>query len=309
MCEDCCEGTGRKCAWFGGICFFVVALVVMILILCAIQTVDVGFLGLDMNSITNEVNTQVTYTEGRYLNGLGHSMVLYPRFAKIIDFTGDQLTVRSGDGQSVKLELSFDYILDATQIGSLFTRFGMQDYEVNFRSKAQSEVLRVAGFYNATMFFTNRTDIGDVMHTAVDIALRTVCASVPWMQMRGIAVPDNLESALINTEVSRQKVVTQENINQAATIRAQKSIIDSNTTAMIQQINATAAAAALVIVKSAEANATTIRLAAEQAAAASMKNSLGFNNTQLLKYMYTQALAAQPGAEFYLGLNTQIIHT
>lgn len=290
----------------------VVLVVLLILILCSIQTVAVGHWGLDMNYVTNEVDVSRVYPEGVYVIGLGHSMIQYPRFLQIIDYSQlaqTQLDVHSLDGQALSVDISVWFQYNGSEVGGLFTMFGLDSPVDSLTAVALAEAQAVCSSFRATEFFTDRTNIRDSILHHTNAAMQRMHANAVFVQLRRVDVSAGLDAAIVQVEVARQDVEMQKSANDAARNRAQISVINATASAHITQINAEAEASALIISKTAEGNVTGLTLNADKEIAYTMINSLGWSTQQLLDFWYIQALQTQgAGAEVFVGLKSQIIH-
>jgi hypothetical protein len=85
-----------------------------ILIGISFSSLEYNEYGLDYNSFTKTID-KVPYTNGRYMLGIGHEFIIFPRAVQTVEFSfdtaadGPPLYSRTQDGLEVIIEISFQY--------------------------------------------------------------------------------------------------------------------------------------------------------------------------------------------------------
>ena len=84
-------------------------------------------------------------------------------------------------------------------------RLLQNDYESVFTRIARNSVLHVAGDYNASDYWLDRSKIGTNMLSTLVEDLTVAYANVSGFMMIKIDLPDVYEGAIVNTEVTNQE--------------------------------------------------------------------------------------------------------
>lgn len=71
-------------------------------------------MGVEFNSVQQEINTEELFTAGRHFLGVGHSFIVYPQTLQTVKFAaaggdGPAITARTKDGLVVNLDVSFNF--------------------------------------------------------------------------------------------------------------------------------------------------------------------------------------------------------
>jgi regulator of protease activity HflC (stomatin/prohibitin superfamily) len=170
--------------------------------------------------------------------------------------------------------------------------------------KIARDVLRdVAANYNATQFFDNRKEIGASMKEELTTRLAEVKGTIGFLQLRSIDLPDAYENIIEQKEIVRQQIQKAQYDREAATVVAETNVLLSEKTAQVQIINAQASAQAVVVQADATANSTRVRVKAESEAYSGLSGSLGFNSTELLSYLWIQAVQAHTSSQLIINLD------
>eukprot|EP00771_Trimastix_marina_P000790 gnl/Trimastix_PCT/182.p1 GENE.gnl/Trimastix_PCT/182~~gnl/Trimastix_PCT/182.p1 ORF type:complete len:305 (-),score=119.27 gnl/Trimastix_PCT/182:913-1827(-) len=300
--STCC-----KISVAAGVVSAVVLVILIIVIVSMIHFVDIGYIALDMNTYTNDVDITKVYYEGRHASGIGHEFLQFPRYQKTLEYVGSSaITCQTPDGLALRLDCSVQYHIIPEELGLLW-RAAMKGYESIFRSETEEAIRSVAGSYDAHKFFSNRTEIGRAMLQRVGVALKALHANATHFQLRSIDLPDSFEDQIVNTEVARQNIVLARYQQEVDRIKAETDIIKSEMNREIKAINADADAKVSIIVKTAEAEGTLLTKNADAQGDSLIRQSLNFNSSQLLRYTYIANLKEHPSSKMIVGLNQAII--
>jgi regulator of protease activity HflC (stomatin/prohibitin superfamily) len=199
--------------------------------------------GITVNKITKTIGTEV-YESGRYLIGPFKSFLVYPANLVTIEFsdartaTGDPLQTRTAEGLGLTLYVSFQYEVNKTEIPKLYNMANI-NYHSTFVRISRDIILKVAGSYNATNYWTDRGRIGEKMKEALDTELKTAFARCRFLQLLRIDLPKSYEDSIVGTQVEVQKTSMRKFEQTAELIRQNISVIISEADQKIRVTNAT----------------------------------------------------------------------
>lgn len=229
----------------------VVLTITAILLLVSMDSLEPLQVAITYNKFTKQTGTEV-YTSGRYFIGPFMGFLVYPANQVTIEFSenkgasGAPLQTRTGEGLGLSLHLSFQYKVNSTQIPKLYN-MANTNYHSTYVRISRDTILKVAGMYNATSYWTERKGIGDHMKEALDKELRNAFASAVNLQILKIDLPQSYEDSIVNTQVEVQKTNMKKFEQQATLIRQNISVIQSEADQQIRIVNATASATAYQI--------------------------------------------------------------
>jgi hypothetical protein len=220
----------------------VIALTV-ILLLCSMDTLEPLQAAITLNKITQKTGTEI-YKGGRYLIGPFMTFLRYPTNLITVEFSdqpkasGQPLQTRTAEGLSLVLHLSFQYQVNTTQIPQLYS-LANTNYHSTYVRIARDVILKVAGEYNATSYWTIRQSIGDHMKQSLDNQLKNAYSNCRFLQILKIDLPQTYEDSIVNTQVEIQKTNMKKFEQQATLIRQNISVIQSEANQQITIVNAT----------------------------------------------------------------------
>ena len=231
-----------------------------------------------------------------------------------------QLLARTMDGLPVTLDLSFQYRLmpSAESLVKLYKDF-QTDYESAYIRIARNVLRDVAADYQAFNYFYNRSVISSAMRGSLDVALMQHSATVQSFQLLNILLPPRFSSAIEETEIARQEIenagyqqavsITEANTRVREAERQAKIILlaanatAANITLQARAINSAAECARLQFDRAesdarapsfpqagAEADVLLRQVEAEREAYKAIKEALGFNEEELLSYVWLKAM-------------------
>lgn len=88
----------------------------------------------------------------------------------------DPLQTRTAEGLALSLHISFQYKLIKDDIPKLYNMANI-NYQSTFVRISRDSILKIAGQYNATNYWTDRSKIGEVMQKALSDELKSAFAS------------------------------------------------------------------------------------------------------------------------------------
>ncbi|CEM37183.1 unnamed protein product [Vitrella brassicaformis CCMP3155] len=275
-------------------------LLITLFILCWAQ-LEYTQIGLDYSFIAQTVGKR-TYFPGRYLLGLGHFFVKFPRTLQTISFSDDSdrsaplLKSRTSDGLEVSLEISFQYLIDSTRLHDLYMKFG-KDYHPTYIRLAQDLLTDAATNYTAYKLFQTPADIRERMEDVMnDVFQRQAFASVGGFQLKTVSLPPLFEQAIQETEVQKQDIKKAEAEQQRTVVTLETTVIQAqkHVEVVLQQALATAESIRLNNLASIQAYNITQLLQAMSYG--ELLPSLNSSVPLLLDYMKIRAVRDHPSA-------------
>lgn len=276
---------------------FVGFFVALGLVAGSFKTIQPTEYGLKVSTISKEVDAARVYTSGRYFLGLGRSFIIYPRTIQNIAFAygGDSapLDIRLSSG-SVSVEMSLQFSLKYEELYELY-----RDYGTNYRSRfiysASSAINNgLTAAFNVTDFYRNRAGVKSVALTVLRNAFAAQHADVLDVQIKSISLKVENENQIIAKLVSLQEQET------ALNLKA-KNAIDTDALVLVGQINqeielleTNQTQIAAVLTETSNAQAKQIRMNAASKAYKSFNTILGFNNTDLMKFLKIKQIKNAP---------------
>jgi len=272
--------------------------------------------GIGVTGITNVAELDQVYENGLHYRPFGHFLI-FPATLQSIEFSDIQeqedkpdpigrLSTRSLDGLDVSFRLNFNFKLIKDEITDLYTTFG-NTWRQDITQIARGTLRAAASHFRAIQFFNNASIIEATMENALDLALREAHAELGFFQLKGVQLPEAFESALERVQTARQEIEIAQFEQDAARIRADTLIIQAQAQANITIVDAMANAERIRIEAQAIADQLNITITAQGLAFLQVGNALGFNTTELLTYIWIQAILQHDESLLIIGTNTPII--
>lgn len=254
----------------------------------AYHTVSYEYYGLDYNKFTSAVDTSQVYEQGRHATGVGHYFILMPRQLTAIEFSvsaGTAIDVRTSNGVTVTLDISFQYRFLKEQVVPAFLLFGT-NFETVIVKTSRDVIRNSASQFSSDDFITNRTLIASVL--SVDVIAnvgKTTLANIFGLQMRNVRLPSFLETLLNDIETTKQKTIQMEYDRNSKLYQAETDRLAALKKAEIAAIEATTASTASIVAAQATAQISLINAYASAnasiiaARAAALTNDINVTNT------------------------------
>jgi len=282
---------------------FVVFILVPSIVLFSVSfaSLQATEVGLDYNHNTKHVDTNV-YSSGLYMLGLGHTFIKFPTTLQTVDFEGgSQVTCFTLDGLPVTLSLSFQYKFAPSSAYDLYMKFGL-NYEVVYQNIALHQIAEVSAKYTAYQFFNEPTTIGTFLLKSLQDSFATLFASVEFLQLKSVGLPQVFEDAIQDTIVAEQQIQKAGYQLDTAMVQASTMVQNATYIANITLINAAADATNILQTQRATAMAMANLIDIEAISYASVSIDLGFTDAdQLLDYIWLETLSEQDSAELFIG--------
>lgn len=236
-------------------------------------------------------------TGGRFFTGLGVEFVRWPRTMQLLEFrnggNSSAITAKTTEGVDVELQASMQYRLrrEPDQLASLFAKYGYNpDHNAFFITYVRSVVRDVISQYRVQDMWQQRAAIVDATRTAVENKLAENHAVVVGWQLLNLEIPSNLQAAIEVTTQEQQKIEQSRESLAAVRVEADTQLQESTKLAEATVIDADATAKSIVFDAIAKASALNYTVQAEGDALDAVKDTLNFNNTELLTYVWLDAV-------------------
>jgi len=250
-----------------------------------------------MNKISQSVQSDEVYTSGRYFIGVGYGFIVYPTTLQTISFSdrdpnadAGSLQASTSEGQSISLEVSFQYRLVISNLTELYRKY-TTSYHSKYVTVAEAGLKNtVSQRYSTEDYFTERQGIGDVMQTALNAVLINEYAVVEHFQLKTVTALAATDASIIGNQVANQN--TQTVVYGAEANNTLQAINAVVATAQLQVnlINANAASEAQIIVAQAQADAIRLVIQTQAQAYATLKRSLNYTSSDLLIHLFVDNL-------------------
>lgn len=214
-----------------------------LLLLISIDSLEPLEVGITYNKITKTVG-QDTYESGRYIIGPFKSFLVYPANLVTIEFsdskgsTSEPLQTRTGEGLGLTLYISYQYQINKNELTKLYNMANV-NYHGTYVRISRDVILKIAGMYNATNYWTDRQKIGEHMKTALDSELQKAFARCISLQVQRIDLPKSYEDSIVATQVEVQKTNMRKFEQTAELIRQNILVVVSEAEQKIRVTNAT----------------------------------------------------------------------
>lgn len=221
----------------------IVLTLTVILLLLSMDSLEPLQAGITYNKITKTIGTDV-YQSGRYLIGPVKSFMVYPANLVTIEFsdsktaTSNPLQTRTAEGLGLQLYISFQFRITLKDIPKLYNLANV-NYHGTFVRISRDTILKIAGMYNATNYWTDRGKIGDHMRKALDDELQKAFGRCESLQILKIDLPKSYEDSIVATQVEVQKTNMRKFEQTAELIRQNISVIESEAQQKIRVTNST----------------------------------------------------------------------
>jgi len=282
----------------------------MIILLISMDSLEPLQYGITYNKITKTVGKDI-FVSGRYLIGPTKAFIDYPSNLVLIEFsdnraaTNEALKTRTAEGLAISLYVSFQYKIVKNKIPDLYNLANI-NYQGTYVRIARDSILKVAGKYNATSYWTERLKIQLDMKSSLNNELSAAFATCEGLQILKIELPKQYEDSIVATQVEVQKSGMRKFEQTAELIRQNISVIRSEAEQKIKVTNATGLAEAYRIKQYADATANNNTINAESAVYRLTLDKLGFNATEFPKYVFLNALDHK-NAKLLVGLQNAIV--
>jgi len=263
--------------------------------------------GLRYNRVSKQVDTSYVYYGGRHLIGPFSSLLPFPATVQSLEFssrasaTAPALSTRTAEGLGLTLHVAFQYHLIKDEVAELYKLANIY-YEALYLKVARDILLKAAAKFNANQYWLERPQVGEEMLDLVNKGLRSSHAICTGLQLLVIELPATYEASIVRTQVQKQGILTRENEQRATVIRAEIDVMVAGYQKNITVTLSGAHADANLVTKSAEAQASQMKIAAEDAAFGEVTQNLKLSPAAAVEYQRGFAYQTIPNATFLFGV-------
>lgn len=266
------------------------------------DTLEPNRMGLLYNENTLYLQSDTLYNaeqgdSGRWFTGLGQSFIEFPRqlqqvkFNSEVDADGGTISARTFNGSTVWLDMAFQFglVKDPQEVFDLYMTYG-SEYKRFFVKYARAIVRDVVSDHIVFDLWEQREAMGTAMRDALHAQLTQRHAFVAGFQVLSLTIPQEIQDAIESTTVAAQKIGEAKFEKDAETVRALTRRLVAEKTSEVTVLQAEANAGALIRDVQAKATALNVTVQSETDVLIDVKNKYGFSNTQLLRYMWLDAV-------------------
>lgn len=268
-------------------------------------------IGILYNSIDKTVDN-TTYTGGAHFVGLFNSFINFPggyetvEFSSSVNAENDPISVRTSDGNSIEISVSFQYAIIREKLSYLYSKFN-KNYMSVFVDMARDSLLKTAAMYSANEFWGIRDQISIEMLKNLNTSLYEASASVVNFQFLKVDISSDYEKKIVETQVEKQLSNTEVYKNEAALIRQSIEILSSECNQNITSINAEAEAESYYIVQVAEGAAKKRMIDVEAEIYQLTIQELQFKTKEMNEYIFLRSIEHQKNATYIVGMTDAVI--
>ncbi len=261
----------------GIVCCLTVTIVIVVF--SSFEYIDYNEYAFKKNTISNTVNTEVVYENGRHFWGLFTTSIVFPRDYQVVTFEG--LVVSDAEEKAFRIDVSFWYRLQKDNLANLYQQFG-ESYEGTILSKAQSTIKNVVPLYTVQEVLDDRQEITAVMNQNLMAEMAEIWIEVEEnkFQIELVTLEQSTISKFLDAAILLQE-------NDQKEFEQEAELIRQNTTKFVKEIEAETT----LITREAEANYDkTIEIATANAqeltsnarglGIATVVNGMSFNSTE-----------------------------
>jgi len=193
------------------------------------KSLEQGKFALQLNWTTQKISDEVVTSPGMYMVGLGNMLIEFPSTFQNMYFVKDSrgiagsdldvfrgpIRARSADGLEMLVSLSFQWKLEPTALVPLYRILGGGEgdsnlYRDEFVRFARAAIIESCSYFEADMYFTNRTEITrrmrDIVSTEFDQPAKGLKVLIKGLQLREVDLPDAFDEEIVRTQEQMQEV-------------------------------------------------------------------------------------------------------
>lgn len=193
------------------------------------KSLEQGKFALKLNWTTQKIDDEVVTSPGMYMVGLGNMLIEFPSTFQNMYFVKDSrgiagsdldvfrgpIRARSADGLEMLVSLSFQWKLEPTALVPLYRILGGGDgdsnlYRDEFVRFARAAIIESCSYYEADLYFTNRTEITrsmkDIVSNEFDQPEKGLKVLIKGLQLREVDLPDEFDEEIVRTQEQMQEV-------------------------------------------------------------------------------------------------------
>lgn len=188
------------------LCIFVISIV---LFACSFDTLEPRNYGLVYDDtyktvIRDDIRRKSRADTGRYLIGLGRSILSFPKGLVVMEWMkngvdSESMECWTSNGQNVYLDISLQLKVRKERLPDLYYRYGLQ-WRDRIRLSIQRLIKDTTPDFHTLKFFTHRVLISSTLQSTLNAAFNSAGGFVTIIdfQLRRIGLPEEFEGAILN---------------------------------------------------------------------------------------------------------------
>jgi len=221
----------------GAVMASIILFVGMCLFIASWAIIDPTYMGICRNKITQAIEKDKIYFEGRHFIGVGNEFITYPMAWQLIEFTDDDdpigeseyeylckqdgpLDASTSNGLAMSIEVSIYFSMPPQQIINFYTSFGSDRYANAIADECVSELKHTASQFKYEEVFKGRLMISEAMTRALNRSLSRRRCVLEKLLLRGIYFSDVMESNIESSVMADQRAAANKFLNDIAMIHA-----------------------------------------------------------------------------------------
>mmetsp|Transcript_77301 Transcript_77301/g.94785 ORF Transcript_77301/g.94785 Transcript_77301/m.94785 type:complete len:303 (-) Transcript_77301:129-1037(-) len=236
------SGNCACCLGFG----FVLFIIFMSLFIASFVYVDYDEYAFKKNTLTNKINQEIVYENGRYFWGVNFAKVEFPKLYQKVVL---ELSVANQEGVSVFIDVSFWYKIFEDDLQKLYSNYGTR-YESQITSISTAAIRNTAVDFSVNEYLKDRRFITESMANTLSSDLQNIMfIDVPpkWINLGDITFSQTLLQTHLNAAVALEANKQKDHEKDATEVR-------SNTKKEVESITANTT----IITRTAQANKTSL---------------------------------------------------
>ncbi|TNV77007.1 hypothetical protein FGO68_gene10522 [Halteria grandinella] len=279
-------------------CSILLLLCVIILstVLMGVSVKDVSFwnAAIKINSITKKIETGVVYMPGKYYVSPSEKFVDYSTKWQWITFAtgGDSgiISAKTSNPSNIYLEVSIMYRIREENLHDIYKKWPTKSIQRDFILFAKDAIQKVPENYTNNDFFTNREQIAQVMSERVNTVFRNNYGELILFLITDVQLDSSFETSLENQQASKRDAETAIQQQVIDVLQGQISVIQSNYSSQVAQIQADTQLTVQVANQTAISLGASRVIEAQRVAYDQFKKQLGFAAADVLEYHYYRKL-------------------
>jgi len=283
----------------------IVLFIGMCIFIASFAIVDPNFMAISRNKITNRIDEDKVYFEGRHYIGVGNAFIYYPMAWQLIEFTDDDasgivdfvckteepLDASTSDAAAIEVELSLYFTIPPQELINFYTIYGI-NYQDSLSNECKRVLKEVCTQFQYKELFQFRQNISSSMTNSLARALERRRLHLESLLLRGIFFGDALETSIETTVCEGQKEYQERYNTEKNKVTSEIETMVSEYDLDIRRIVAQAEVDAKVIMEEARGNATALLARTTAESWKDYQEKTGLNAKDLLRVQWARTLGA-----------------
>jgi len=217
-----------------GVCTLVNFILIILFFPCTITQLGQFKYGIIKNKVTGYVNLDDSYEPGRYWIGFWKEFIEFPSTLNTIEFSNEKpeegvqhlgvLHSRDKDKKQIALDISIQYRLGKGSLGKIY-RDMLTVYEDIYISELRDQLSKAANKFGIQEAWENYPKVSKMMLDRCIEVLASRHAECWGLQLWGVALTNQYQDKLIQTQVRKQAKKTEDARKLSAEVRAKTQVV------------------------------------------------------------------------------------